>query len=77
MSARINSREDLQHNIKELIAGIDRSKAAVERKRKLPISAKVFTLVDLDDKRAVLRWAERMAATMLEDIQLDEDGEEI
>tara|TARA_R100000808_G_scaffold23695_1_gene52948 strand:- start:209 stop:442 length:234 start_codon:yes stop_codon:yes gene_type:complete len=77
MSARIHSREDLQYTIKELIADIDRSKAAVNRKRKLPTSAKVFSLVDLDNKRAVLQWAERMATAAPEGIQITENGEEI
>ena len=75
MAARIHSREDLQHNLKEMIDGIERSKAAVQRKRKLPASAKAFSVSDLNNKQAVLWWAWDMTKTMPEDIKIDENGE--
>tara|TARA_R100001443_G_scaffold66030_1_gene75203 strand:- start:1219 stop:1401 length:183 start_codon:yes stop_codon:yes gene_type:complete len=57
--------------------GVGRSKVSLGRKRKIAQSAKTMTLVDLDNKLAALRWAEQMADTMPEGIELNENGEKL
>ena len=74
---RIRSRSDLKRLIKEMQDSIGRSKVALGRKRKIAQSAKIMTLVDLDNKLAALKWAEQMADDMPEGIELNENGEKL
>ena len=74
---RIRSRSDLKRLIKEMQDSIGRSKVSLRRKRKIAQSAKIMTLVDLDNKLAALKWAEQMANDMPEGIELNENGEKL
>jgi hypothetical protein len=74
---RVRGRSDLKRLFKEMQDGVGRSKVSLRRKRKIAQSAKIMTLVDLDNKLAALRWAEQMADTMPEGIELNENGEKL